>query len=115
MFHTRNFHAGIMAEASVALKYVANGFTILEERYRCSCGEIDIIAEHDGKFYFVEVKKSKTHERAATRILPQQIARIRATAQSYLIAQNLPVETDMRFDAALMDEHGIIKVIPGAF
>lgn len=115
MFHARNFHSGLMAEQSVALKYVSSGFTILAERFRCAQGEIDVIAEHDGKLYFVEVKTSKTHERAAARIQPNQIARIRAAALQFLVKTGRPMETDMRFDAALMDQQGSIKVLPNAF
>ena len=71
MFHARNFHAGCMAETSVALKYMACGFSILEERYRTKEGEIDLVGEHDGKLYFIEVKKSKTHALAAGHIQPR--------------------------------------------
>ena len=63
----------------------------------------------------VEVKKSKTHDRAAIRIQPQQVARIRAAAQLYLQITKRPIETEMRFDAALVDQYGVIKVLPGAF
>ncbi len=115
MVQALNFHAGVMAETSVAEKYAACGFSILEERFRCAEGEIDLIAEHAGKLYFVEVKKSKTHDRAAIRIQPQQVARIRAAAQLYLQKTKRPIETEMRFDAALVDQYGVIKVLPGAF
>ena len=41
----------------------ANGFRILEERFRTRFGEIDIIASKQGEFFFVEVKTRSDRRR----------------------------------------------------
>jgi putative endonuclease len=47
----------------VAANFLAqNGYKILEQNYRCEIGEIDVIAEKDGRILFVEVKtRSSEH------------------------------------------------------
>ncbi|GLQ35002.1 UPF0102 protein [Amylibacter marinus] len=109
------YYTGLAAEQSVAQKYRASGFSVVSERFKTRCGEIDLIAEHNDHYYFVEVKSSKTFERAVERITPRQIARIRAAALEFLVSIKRPLETNMRFDAALVDGLGHIKVIPNAF
>lgn len=108
------YHAGLSAEKSVARKYVRCGFDIVAERYKSSEGEIDVIARHNDKLYFIEVKKSKTFERAAERLGAKQMQRIQNASLLYLQKMELPLETDMRFDLALVDAQGFIKVIPNA-
>ncbi|MFT4015243.1 MAG: YraN family protein [Paracoccus sp. (in: a-proteobacteria)] len=72
--------AGRLGEESVAREYHARGFRLIASRWRGRAGEIDLILEAGGEFVFVEVKKSADHARAAARILPRQIRRIRAAA-----------------------------------
>ena len=109
-----SYHAGLAAEKSVASKYARCGFEIIAERFKSDGGEIDVIARHDDKLYFVEVKKSKTFERAAQALGAKQMQRIQNASQYYLQEMDLPLETDMRFDVALVDAQGFIKVIPNA-
>lgn len=109
-----SYHAGLAAEKSVASKYARCGFEIIAERFKSDGGEIDVIARHDDKLYFIEVKKSKTFERAAQALGAKQMRRIQTASQYYLQQMDLPLETDMRFDVALVDAHGFIKVIPNA-
>lgn len=41
----------------LARKYLlSNKFFIVEKNFRCKTGEIDIVAEKNGKIYFIEVK-----------------------------------------------------------
>ena len=47
---------GQIGENTAADVLRAKGYRILSQNYRCSCGEIDIIAEKDGDVSFVEVK-----------------------------------------------------------
>lgn len=110
-----NYRAGAAAEDQVASKYERSGFDILARRFRRREGEIDLIAGYGGKLYFIEVKKSRDHDTAAARITPRQTNRIKNAALRYLAELGLPLNTAMRFDAALVDEQGHIKVIPNAF
>lgn len=107
--------AGLLAEDQVREKYERSGFEILKTRFRCLGGEIDLIARHDAKIYFVEVKKSVTHERAAERINARKRKLLMKAANAFLVEFDLPQNTDIRFDAALVDQAGQIKVIPNAF
>lgn len=111
----RNALWGAAAEDQVAAKYRSSGFTIQDQRFRSSQGEIDVIASHNDKLYFVEVKRADSHDAAVARITPSKIARLRKTALSYLSKMDLPLNTDMRFDAALVNKTGTIRVIPNAF
>lgn len=117
-FKKRQGHAnrakGAMAEDQVAEAYRRNGFEIVERRFRVREGEIDLIARHAGKIYFVEVKSSATHEQAVDMITSCQRRRIRQAALRYLAKTAKTVDVDCRFDAALVDASGRLKVIPDA-
>jgi putative endonuclease len=110
----KSYHAGLSAEKSVAGRYARCGFEIVAERFKSSEGEIDLIARHNEKLYFIEVKQSKTFEQAALALRPAQIKRIQNASKIYLQETGRPLETEMRFDLALVDGHGFIKVIPNA-
>ena len=109
-----SYHAGLSAEHSVAGIYARCGFKIVAERYKSPEGEIDLIALHGDKLYFIEVKQSKTFDRAAAALGARQMKRIQNASLCYLQKMGLPLETEMRFDVALVDGQGFIKVIPDA-
>lgn len=106
---------GLAAEDIVARAYARNGFEIIERRWKTKEGEVDLVARHRNKLYFVEVKSSKTFEGAASRITPQQQKRIQNAALQYLAQKAKTLDVDCRFDAALVDAAGQVKVLPGAF
>ena len=108
----RAYLSGQAAEDRVAELYQRNGFDIVARRWRRSGGEIDLIARHGQKFYFVEVKKGRDFATAVARISARQLARIQAAAVEFLALSGLSIDTDCRFDAALSDAQGRIKVIP---
>ncbi len=105
---------GLSAEDSVARRYELGGARVAERRWRGPSGEIDLITETDGVFCFVEVKKSKTHGAAALRLSRAQATRIQAAALEYLAEQALSMDTEMRFDVALVDRVGAVDVIENA-
>lgn len=51
---------GRQAEDRAADYLVSQGFTIINRNWRVKAAEIDIVAERDSKFYFIEVKYRKT-------------------------------------------------------
>lgn len=115
MDHRLNYYSGKYAEDIVAKKYSDSGFEILGRRVRKSEGEIDIIAGYKKRIYFIEVKKSKTFAMASERVSNQQIMRIRNSALQFLCDNGHKMETEIRFDVALVDAFWRVKIIVNAF
>ena len=63
---------------------------------------------------FVEVKRARTHDIAASRISLQQIARINQSAEIFVDEHLSGQNFEMRLDAALVDQKGEIQIIPDA-
>lgn len=111
----RNHLAGHTAEASVARLYEGRGIPICARNWRGSGGEIDLVGRNGDQVIVVEVKQSRTHDLAASHILPAQVARIFQTVEEFLDTQPLGSLTDVRIDLALVDGQGRIEVIENAF
>lgn len=105
------YHAGYAAEVSVEREYERRGFTVLARRWRGRGGEIDLILRNDDQVVFVEVKKSKSHDRAVSMLGARQLHRIQQTATEFLGTQAKGQLTPSRFDVALVDGIGAIKLI----
>ena len=110
-----SYQHGQSAEEQVARRYQRCGHTLLHRRWRGSVGEIDLIMKDQDLLIFVEVKASKTLDRAMNSLRPSQISRIRRSAEEYL--QHVPTGslTNMRFDLACCDASGQAHVIENAF
>jgi putative endonuclease len=84
----------------VAEKYIKRrGYKIIERNYRCSFGELDLIAEDRGVLVFVEVKARAADEfgvpqAAGTQAKQHKMAQL---AQNYLAHKGLG-DVDCRFD-----------------
>jgi putative endonuclease len=111
----KSYLKGLAAEDIVARAYEKSGFEIVERRWKTKEGEVDLVARHKRKLYFIEVKNSSTFEKAAVRITPRQQKRIHDSALRYLAEKAQTIDVDCRFDAALVDQVGRVKVLPGAF
>lgn len=109
-----SYLAGQSAEDLVARRYEQRGHPALARRWRGSRGEIDIIAQDGDGVIFVEVKKSRSHARAATRVTAQQMNRIFDTGSEFVAGLPNGQLTDVRFDVALVDETGRVDVIENA-
>ncbi len=114
MSGSTSFHAGLSAEETVERDYQARGYIIAARRFRTRHGELDVIAQKDGCCVFVEVKKSRTHARAAERVSAPQMARLFDCARVYLAKQPSGQDTECRFDVALVDEAGRIELLENA-
>ncbi len=93
---------GRIAEEAVTSRLRECGYRILERNFTCKSGEIDIIAFHDGKVIFVEVRSVTDPARVAplASITPQKQQRIIRAAQRYATIHNLREENVfLRFDA----------------
>ncbi|TWI36902.1 YraN family protein [Paracoccus sulfuroxidans] len=109
------FRSGMAAEAGVARHYEDRGYRILAQRWRGRAGEIDLVVQDGSTIVFVEVKKAAWHALAAERIDRRKMDRLCQAAEEYCGRLPTGQLTEMRFDAALLDQIGIIEVIENAF
>ncbi|MGR3430382.1 YraN family protein [Sagittula sp.] len=108
------YEAGASAELRVAQDYERRGFPLARRRWRGQGGEIDLIVRDGDGLIFVEVKKSRSFQRAAERLSRQQMNRIISAAEEFLGTQPRGSLTDVRFDLAMVDGYGQIRVIENA-
>ena len=87
----------------IAAEYLRDkGLALIESRYRCRWGEIDLILRDRNTVVFAEVRlrHSKTFGGAAYSVDRRKQARIIATARHYLAGTR---EAACRFDVVLLD------------
>lgn len=109
-----SYHAGQAAEFQVARHYERDGWHVLQHRFKNAAGEIDLVLRRNDTVLFVEVKRARTHDIAASRISLQQIARINQSAEIFVDEHLSGQNFEMRLDAALVDQKGEIQIIPNA-
>lgn len=109
------YHAGLAAEQIVARDYERRRHTFAAQRWRGKSGEIDLIMRDGGTVIFVEVKKSKSFDAAALRLQRRQMDRLCRSASEFLAGEPLGQLTEMRFDLAMVNGDGAVKVIENAF
>lgn len=109
-----SYHSGLAAEGQVAAYYQANNHSIAARRWRGISGEIDLILRHRETVVFVEVKRAKSFARAAERLGQAQMQRIWNSASEFLAGEPAGQDTDVRFDVALVDGHGCIRIFENA-
>lgn len=107
--------AGAAAEESVARAFEVRGLTVTARRWRSPHGEVDLICRDGAMVVFVEVKRAATLEAAAHRLGRRQMDRLLAAAQAFCAGEPRGLLTDMRFDLALVDALGRVRVIENAF
>ena len=110
-----SYAVGNFAEDAVARNYCANGYKVLARRWRGQGGEIDLILGYGPECVFVEVKQSRSFERAVERISRAQLSRIYVAAEEFIGARPLGSLTPTRFEAALVNGIGEIKVLKDLF
>ena len=92
------------------------GYQILQKNYRCKCGEIDLIADHEGYLAFIEVKyrEGRGNGRPEEAVNLQKQRKICMAAAWYRMCHSLPEDCPMRFDVvAICGEE--VRVIQNAF
>lgn len=88
---------GLFAEEVAAQKYIQEGYTILERRWKLGKTEIDLIVQKDDVIVIVEVKARKTNEDdAILSVTPDKRRRMIKAADVYLRKQI--GSCDYRFD-----------------
>jgi len=106
-----SYLAGLSAEDQVARRYAGDGHVILSRRWRGQAGEIDLVAQKGAEVIFIEVKKSRSHARAAEALSARQLARIHHSAEDYLGHLPSGANTPCRVDVALLDSMGRIDIL----
>lgn len=112
---TRANLTGGAAEDIVARRYAALGRPVRTSRWRGQSGEIDLIANDDAGLIFIEVKQAKSFDSAAHALSAGQMQRIVGAASEYLGSMPHGQSTPVRFDLALVDGTGDVRVIENAF
>ncbi len=110
-----SYHAGCVAEDIVAQDYARRNHGIAARRWRGKAGEIDLVARDGDTVVFIEVKKSRNFATAATRLGRRQMDRICASAGEFLAGEPKGQLTDVRFDLAMVNNYGALRVIENAF
>ena len=103
------------AEESVARHYQRSGSRLAARRWRGRGGEIDLILREGDGLVFVEVKKAKSFSAAAERLSRRQMARLCAAAEEFAGGEPRGSLTQMRFDLAMVNDMGEIRVLRNAF
>lgn len=106
------YHRGRAAEDVVARHYSRRGQPESHRRWRGRSGEIDLVFRDGDTVVFTEVKFARTHDAAAARLSRRQGQRIIATAMEFLAGEPKGQLTDTRFDLALVDQQGQVKIVP---
>lgn len=99
---------GIEGEASAAAYLKEKGYTVVAQNYRCTYGEVDIIAKDGNTLVFVEVKtrSSKTFGSPLAAVGYRKQQQISKTAFAYL-SENQLGDVDARFDViSILREKG---------
>ncbi len=115
MSGARSYHAGLAAESAVERHYGRAGLAVAARRWRGVGGEIDLVLRDGAALVFVEVKQAVSHAAAAWRVTERQMARVMAAATEFVAGEPRALDTEMRFDVALVDGCGHIDVIENAY
>ena len=114
-----NQQLGRIGEDMAVQELERRGYAILARRYRTRCGEIDIVADHQGTLVFVEVKARATAEfgTAAEAVTRHKQLKLAAMATDYLARAQVG-NRPCRFDVVAIDDCDNaprIVVYPNAF
>ncbi|MEJ7764626.1 MAG: YraN family protein [Acidimicrobiales bacterium] len=108
---------GKAVEERAAAWYLDNGYEVVERNWRCTQGEVDIVAlrRRDRLVVFCEVKarRSSRFGSAAEAVGLDKQVRLRRLASTWL-AGHRPGAASIRFDVAAWDA-GRFEVVEGAF
>ena len=96
---------GLDAETRAAWMLRLKLWRILDRRWKCPAGEIDLVAVRGRTLAFVEVKARATEEAAIESVTPRARARIAAAADLWVARHSWYADHDRRFD--------LVAVVPG--
>jgi putative endonuclease len=91
----------------LAREYLKNKrLNIIDTNFRCSLGEIDIVARKSKAFRFVEVKYRRSTEYGLPQdsVVKRKQQRIRNAAIIWLKNRHLPIDSEIHFDVLAITE-----------
>ena len=106
-FTSKSQKTGELGEKIAEKFLMKRKFRILDRNYTKKYGEIDIVAEKEGKVYFVEVKaitrnlskeESKDSYRAEDNMHPWKAKRLSRTIQAWLLGHKEYEDSDWQID-----------------
>ncbi len=110
----RKDELGRWGETTAAHALTAQGYTILELNWRCSAGEIDIVALDGDAVVFVEVKtrRSTAFGDPLDAITPQKCSRLRVLAGEWCRHNPQAVARSIRIDGVgiISDGHRVVSI-----
>ena len=93
---------GALGENMACRFLMKHGFRILDKNYSKKWGEIDIVAEKDRGFRFIEVKSIVSYEtnryRPEENVHYQKLKRLSRVIQTYLLDKKVSYETEWQID-----------------
>jgi len=93
---------GALGENMACRFLMKHGFRILDKNYSKKWGEIDIVAEKDRVFRFIEVKSIVSYETSEHRpeenVHYQKLKRLSRVIQTYLLDKKVSYETEWQID-----------------
>jgi putative endonuclease len=113
---------GAEGEEAAAAYLLNEGYSLIVRNWRCSRGELDIIAEFEGRLIFVEVRsrsKLGSYGTAKESVDGRKQRKVRETAEFYLHRYRLH-ERSIRFDVISIEYRGegqtpLLEHTKGAF
>ena len=97
-----HIEVGRSGEEFAAAWYWSHGYDVIDRNWRCSIGEIDIVARRGGLVVVVEVKTRRTDAFGvpALAVTPVKQRRLRRLAASWLAEHRIGRRVEVRFDVA---------------
>jgi putative endonuclease len=114
----RTVNTGRAGEVAAEHHLRAHGYRIIERNWRCSLGELDLVATFEKTLVFVEVKASRTRGDIAPerRVHRDKQAKLRSLANYYM--KSRATDQPCRFDVIAVwwaEGRPVIEHIEGAF
>lgn len=112
---SRKQQIGNAAELRAATHLAESGLKLVETKFRCKCGEIDLIMQDGEQLVFVEVRyrKHNTFGAATESVTCRKQQKLVLTAQYYL--QSHKVDQPCRFDVVGISGNGEVDWVRNAF
>ncbi len=110
-----NHHKGLWAETLAATMLRLKGYRILQKRYRCHLGEIDLVARKARQLCFIEVKARNTLDEAINSLARSQQTRIGRSSMVWIATHPQFSDFDISFDMILVVPKHLPRHIKNAF